>query len=465
MKAAGLRYILVIDESQSAREMVVSIISSLDAVIVQAKNGEEALDILHEKSIDLVITDMEMSGISGIDLCQRIRADKVNKGIPVIILSVFDTDTVIEEAYKAGAEAYISKNEINRSLLKTVHQVLAKFKFQRGKKILVAEDSNTIRKMVESGLAEAGFAVETVQNGREAYEKMQDEQFDLVLSDIEMPEFNGFRLMELIQSDPDLATIPVIVMSTHDERSYIKRIVMMGAVNYLVKPFNIDQLVTMIERVLSDRFILLHKEKERADMERKLILASISSLVLALEARDYYTRGHSEAVSNIVSGMLALYGGTEKQISEIAMAGMLHDIGKIGVRDSILLKPGTLTKEEFDQLKLHPVTGASILNSIPSLYNVIPVVRYHHERFDGRGYPEGLKGKEIPLWARMTSVADTFHALTSERPYRHAITRENALSIVDEVSGTQLCPECVAVFHEWIVKPATPARHQEPSLQ
>lgn len=450
LKAAGLRHILVIDESQSAREMVVSILSSLDADIIQAKNGEEALDILHTQSIDLVITDMEMPGISGIDLCTAIRADKANQGIPVIILSVYDSETAIEEGYKAGAEAYISKNEIKRSLLKTVHQVLAKFKFQRGKKILVVEDSKTIRKMVTSGLADAGFAVKQAQNGREAYERLQDEIFDLVLSDIEMPEFDGFRLVELIQSDPDLATVPVIVMSTHEERSYIKRIIMLGAVNYLVKPFNIDQLVAMIERTLSDRFILLHKEKERADMERKLILASISSLVLALEARDYYTRGHSEAVSTIVSGMLSLFGGTEKQINDISMAGMLHDIGKIGVRDSILLKPGTLTSAEFDQLKMHPVTGASILNSIPSLYNVIPVVKFHHERFDGAGYPEGLKGKEIPFWARMTSVADTYHALTSDRPYRNAIPREKALVIVDEVSGTQLCPECVALFHQWI---------------
>lgn len=449
-KTVGPRQILIVDESQSVRDMVISLLSSPDLELVQARNGEEALDLISQKPFDLVITDMDMSGITGIDLCESIRNNSFSRGIPVIILSVFDSEAEIEKGYRSGAEAYISKKEIKKALMKTVHQVLAKYRFQRGKRILVADDSKTIRKMAESGLSDAGFTVDTVVNGLEAYEKIQQENYNLLLTDIEMPGFDGFKLIELIQSDPDLATIPIIVMSTHDERSYIKRIIMLGAVNYIVKPFNIDQLVTMIERVLSDKYILLHKEKERAEMERTLILGSISSLVSALEARDYYTRGHSEAVSRIVSGMLTIYGGTEKQISDISIAGMLHDIGKIGVRDSILLKPGSLTVEEFNQLKLHPVTGAAILNSIPSLYNIIPVVKYHHERFDGKGYPEKLKGKEIPFWARMTSVADTYHALTSERPYRKAISREEAVEIVDEVRGTQLCPESVEIFHAWI---------------
>ena len=444
------RNILLIDDSQAARDLVISILSSLDAHFIQAKTGEEGLEWLEKIHFDLIITDLKLSGISGIELCEQINKNHRTKGIPVIILSAYDSEIEIENGYNAGAEAYISKNEIKKTLLKTAHQVLSRFKFQRGKKILIAEDSLAIKDMVVKGLESVGFAVKAAENGKQAREFLQNERFDLCLTDIEMPEMNGFQLLEYIQSDSNLAGIPVIVMSTHDERSYIKRIIMQGAVSYLVKPFNLDQLVTMMEKVLSDQFILLRKEKERSDLERNLILASITSLISALEARDYYTRGHSEAVSKIVEGMLAIYGGSEKQVNEIAMAGKLHDIGKIGVRDSVLLKPAALSDEEFNHLKKHPQTGAEILKPIPSLHNIIPVVEHHHERMDGKGYPTGLRGDEIPLWARITSVADTYDALISDRPYRKGMSKDKALAIVDKATGPQLCPECVELFMKWL---------------
>ncbi|MBN1648724.1 MAG: response regulator [Spirochaetales bacterium] len=455
-----MKKILVIDDSKAACSLVVSLLESLEAEIYTAISAEDGLLLIGKQQFDLIITDLEMTGMSGIELCREIRMRPEFHGIPVIVLSVFDTEDAIEKSYRAGAEAYIAKNQIKRSLLKTAKQVMAKARLQRGKKILVADDSMTIRDMVETGLCEEGFDVTCVNDGNEAYLLLQKEQYDLVLTDIEMPKVDGFKLLELIYSDPDLATVPVVVMSTHDERSYIKRIMLQGAVSYLVKPFVMDQLVSMVERVLSDRFILIHKEKERADMERKLILASITSLISALEARDNYTRGHSEEVSVIASGMLSIFGATEKQLDDITMAGKLHDIGKIGVPDSVLLKPGALTEEEFNQVKRHPVTGAAILDAIPSLYNVIPVVRYHHERFDGKGYPDGLSGREIPFWARITSVADTFHALTSDRPYRKGMSIDQAAEIIREVSGTQLCPECVNLFFQWLGTRTSQELHQ-----
>ena len=202
--------------------------------------------------------------------------------------------------------------------------------------------------------------------------------------------------------------------------------------------------------MLSDQFHMLLMERERLDTERNLMIASITSLITALEARDNYTKGHSEAVGQIVSGMLKKAGAGQKEIETAIIGGRLHDIGKIGVRDEILLKPGRLTDTEFAHIKKHPVIGANIIKSIPSFSDVIPIVLSHHERMDGKGYPQGLKGDEIHLWARMTAVADTYHSLTSDRPYRKGMEQGKALQIIKDVTGTQLCSNCVDLFFKWI---------------
>jgi HD-GYP domain-containing protein (c-di-GMP phosphodiesterase class II) len=141
----------------------------------------------------------------------------------------------------------------------------------------------------------------------------------------------------------------------------------------------------------------------------------------------------------------------EMEVSSISIAARLHDLGKIGVRDDILLKPAPLTDEEFAIIRQHPVIGAKILEPIPSLKEMIPLVLSHHERFDGKGYPEGLKGNEIPFWARMTAVADTYHALTSDRPYRKGMHPSKALQIISDARETQLCPKCVELFLKWML--------------
>jgi HD-GYP domain-containing protein (c-di-GMP phosphodiesterase class II) len=144
--------------------------------------------------------------------------------------------------------------------------------------------------------------------------------------------------------------------------------------------------------------------------------------------------------------MAAHMNAAPEEIESLGISGRLHDIGKIGIPDSILLKPGRLSEEEFAVIRKHPVIGASILGSIPSIKPLLPVILHHHERFDGSGYPNGLKGEEILLWARMTAVADTYDALTSDRPYRQALSQERAMEIIEEERGRQLCPECVEAF-------------------
>jgi putative nucleotidyltransferase with HDIG domain len=222
-----------------------------------------------------------------------------------------------------------------------------------------------------------------------------------------------------------------------------------GASSFLVKPFNMDQLVLGLEQLLSSQFRLLLKERERLETEGQMMLASITALAEALEARDPYTRGHSDAVAEIAVGIARCMGLEEQELDNLRIGGRLHDIGKIGVPDDILLKPGRLTDEEFAVIKRHPTVGAGILAPIPSLAEVLPVVEQHHEHFDGNGYPRGLAGESISLNARITGVADCYDALTSDRPYRQGMSHEEALAIIRQLRGSQLCPDCVDAFIGW----------------
>ena len=314
---------------------------------------------------------------------------------------------------------------------------------------MVVDDSLAIRRFLMQQLAKEGYQVLTAANGHEALTCISTTLPDLILSDVYMPEMGGIELCKTLQQNPSYAHIPFVVMSTENDTTNMKEVSKFGAAAFIIKPFNIEQLVITLNKIFSYEYTLLLKENERLDGEQKLLLAGITGLVKALEARDQYTRGHSERVSNILAGLMQYLGGSSLDIERIQIAGRLHDIGKIGIRDNVLLKAGRLSAEEFCHIQKHPSIGASILQTIPSISDILPVVLSHHERMDGKGYPQGLVGQAIPLWARMTAVADTYDALTSDRPYRKGLTHEKALTIIDEASGSQLCPDIVQLFFNW----------------
>jgi HD-GYP domain-containing protein (c-di-GMP phosphodiesterase class II) len=239
-------------------------------------------------------------------------------------------------------------------------------------------------------------------------------------------------------------------MSTESDRRVMRKMLAHGASAFMVKPFHIEQLVITAEKLLSDHFQLLLKERQRLGAERNMLLATIASLVQALEARDHYTRGHSEEVARIATGMGQVMGFPPQDLERLEIAARLHDIGKIAIRDEILLKPGRLTDEEYGIIKGHPVQGANILSPIPSMAPIIPAVLHHHERMDGKGYPHGLKGRDIHLWARMIAVGDVYHALTSHRPYREPMPMGQVFELIEKDKGSHLCPDCVEAFFLFI---------------
>ncbi len=451
---------LIVEDQKNIRKFIASLLKPFKAMIVEAVDGKDGHDILSaDQEFDLIITDVDMPRMDGIKFCEWLKNEESTKSIPVIIVSSFDSDADVDRGFEVGASAYVSKGEAKEFLYETVESILSSSSFRKERSILVVDDSALVRQVVENFLLKAGFKVTTVENGRMALELLQKNDFDLILSDIVMPEIDGYALCEKVKKDPRLAFIPFVVMSVHSERRHMKKIIQRGAAAYIVKPFKLEELLILIERILSDQFLLLLKEKEKLALERDLILASITSLVKALEARDSYTKGHSDSVAKIVVEMAALHGTSEEEIERLNMAALLHDFGKIGVRDAILFKRDKLSAEEYDEVKQHPVIACNILQSIPSLADVVEVIRHHHERYDGKGYPDGKKGEEIPLWARMMAVADTFDAMSSDRPYRKGIEVDEIFKTLKSARGTQLCPYCVDLFFKLTLVKGFPVKH------
>ena len=438
--------ILIVDDSATTRAVITRQLEAYGAKIIQAEDGEKGWEVAQSADFDLIISDVEMPRLDGFGLCQRLKGNDRTRGIPVIILSSLDGDRDIEKGFMVGAAAYVSKAEAHLNLIGIIEKVLQRFRFFRSRCILVVDDSVLIRKMVSSALSEAGFQVMNAENGRQALTRIKERQPDLIISDINMPEMDGIEFCKKINADPNLAVIPFVVMSTNSERGIMRRLFDLGASSYLVKPFNMEQLLITVERLLSEHFLILLKQKQIYCDENKMMMTGITGFVEAMEARDPSTSGHSEAVAKIMSQIGQQMNVDTESIDSMIMAGRIHDIGMIVVPDVILLKPGKLTEKELAMVKKHPVSGVSIVESIPSIKPLLPVILQHHERFDGKGYPNGLKGQEIMLWARIAAVADTYNALTSNRPYRQRMGHEEALLMLESVRGTQLCPDCVDAF-------------------
>jgi len=418
----------------------------MGAIVTEAGDGAEGLNIVDSQEFDLIITDVEMPRMDGFTFCSKLKSHPTKSSIPVVILSSKEKEEDIELGFKVGAASYVLKSNARNDLPRRVRDVLHKHSLLRGRTVLVVDDSPSIRKLISTALSKAGFQVICAENGKEALKLLSRCTPDMILSDLHMPELDGLGFCKNVHANKDLDQIPFIIMSSDGDRAKMRQLLQYGASAYLVKPFNIDQLVVTAERFLSEHFGRILKERKRLESERELLIASITSLILALEARDQYTRGHSESVASLVVDIAHEMCLDEDQIERVRIAGKLHDLGKIGIRDEILLKPGPLSNSEWDILKQHPRIGAEILAPIQSLADIIPALSGHHERIDGKGYPGGLRGSKIPLLARMVAVADTYDALTSNRPYRKGFSNEDALAIVEDVKGTQLCPECVQSF-------------------
>jgi putative two-component system response regulator len=329
---------------------------------------------------------------------------------------------------------------------------------------LIVDDEPSVRRSLVRMLQAQGFTCFEAGTGREALSVLERiGEAPLVISDMKMPELDGIGLLGALRERyPDTSVIMLTGMS---ETTTAVDCLHMGAADFLLKPISVGELQARVARalekralVLQNRFYQQHLERqvhEQAVRIQELFLQGVQMLARALEAKDAYTRGHSIRVSQYAVGTAQRLGFDGPSLDGIRLGGELHDIGKIGTREAVLHKPGTLTAEEFRQITEHPVLGERMLLPLArESPDVLRIVRSHHERLDGRGFPDGLRGEMIPIEARIVAVADSFDAMTTERPYRDARQPDAAVAELRRVAGTQLDPAAVEAFVDAFPDPA-----------
>jgi len=320
--------------------------------------------------------------------------------------------------------------------------------------IVVVDDDSMNLKIAGHILQNNNMKVTTLSSGRQLLEFVVDNRPDLILLDVNMPDMDGFETIQLLRSQGgEIAEIPVIFLTSESDGLAEKKGLSLGAQDFIRKPFIPEVLTLRIRQVIELLRLQKHlaEEVEKKSKENEqLFLNLISSLSVAIDAKDDFTIGHSGRVAEYALDIAKRYGYSDKAQTDIYISALLHDIGKIGIPDAVLKKPDTLTDEEFDLIKNHPVIGCDILKNIPELPMLSVVARSHHERYGGGGYPDGLKGNDIPEAARIVAVADSYDAMTSNRRYRKALSQERVISELEYGKGTQFDPRFADIMLKMI---------------
>ena len=330
--------------------------------------------------------------------------------------------------------------------------------------ILVVDDEEEIAELLVEALESAGYEAVMVANGEEALAYLRLRPFALLLSDIRMPKMRGEELQQVAQQiDPFLG---VIMITAAIDLSVAVNCMKNGSFDYIAKPFHLKDVLARVENALKRRQLLLFRARyereqlaqqaeleaqvaeqalcitrlyeEKITLQHRMFLNALVALNNALEAKDGYTRDHSWRVAEIAAKLThALYPENTAFGHSLYLAALFHDIGKIGVREAVLNKPGKLTPEEFAEIEKHPVLSEDILRPIFDNPEILAIIRHHHEAWNGAGYPDQMKGETIPIGARIVAVADSYDAMTSERPYRAGMKPEQALAILQDGAGKQ----------------------------
>jgi putative two-component system response regulator len=320
--------------------------------------------------------------------------------------------------------------------------------------LLIVDDEKTIRKLLRRKLSAEGYQCLEADSAAQALAELRNNSISLVILDIKLPGKSGVQLIpEISLSYP---TTMIIMATATTDTSTAVHCMKQGAYDYLTKPFNLDEVVLSVTKALERRRLELenrmyqqHLEEKVTEQARKIrtsLMNAIAALANALEAKDKYTSGHSQRVAEIATSIAGELVLSTASVEKIRLAGLVHDIGKIGVREDILEKQGKLTSEEYMHITDHCELGERILAPLVEDEEILRIVKHHHERYDGSGYPDQLSGKQILLGARILAVADTYDAITSDRPYRQAMSLEAARIEISQRKGTQFDPEIVDAF-------------------
>ena len=447
--------ILIIDDEIVNMKMAEHILKDSYDVLC-AMSGLEGLEMLYRNHIDLVLLDLYMPEMSGLEVLAKIRGDSAISDVKVVILTSSGMKTDVTGAMRLGALDFIKKPFFPAELLERIKKVL---KVDRKDSILVVDDDKMNLMMVQKMLG-IRYDVFCASSGYDAILYLRNHVPDMILLDLHMPEMNGLEVLEKIRDMRGLADVPVIFLTADNERETEVEILKAGAMDFIQKPFIAEVVIRRISRILE---LYHYQQSLQSEVDKKtgelresnrkitnLTTQVMMALASAIDAKDKYTNGHSTRVAEYSRELARRMGKSTQEINDIYYIGLLHDIGKIGIPDKIINKPGRLTEEEYDMVKAHPVIGAEILENISELPGISIGAHWHHERYDGKGYPDGLAGTDIPEVARIIGVADAYDTMTSKRSYRDILPQAMARNEIEKGIGTQFDPVVAGFMLEMI---------------
>ncbi len=479
--------VLVVDDEEIVRDVLSQMIEQTgDYEVDTAKNGIDALKYIKEKDYDVVFTDIMMPQLSGIELVQELK--KTKPAIPVVMVTALNNLDTGVSAMREGASDYITKpfelDKIKNVLDRVINErnIMKSLSGNSGDSSSVKIiNSELYRKLSEiHSLFSISLELESITDNREILKKLPELcsklfKVDSVVfliyeenmlhhySSIGFPYKGGLKMkgskFEELLKDSDYCLLDVGETSPLDNLPLRSQMLIVPVkikdeslgflcITNRVDGFNFKEDEIQLALTFIHKLSLRLENNTLYEITYNNLINTLKTLILTIEARDRYTKNHSERVTAVALEIAKELGCSEQERDAIRFGGYLHDIGKIGVRDTVLLKPGKLTKEEFEEIKQHPVIGDNIIQPLGSFPLERLLIRHHHERFDGTGYPDGLKGEEIPLIARILAVADTYDSMTSTRPYRKGLSHEIAIDEIKRCSGTQFDPEVAKAFFQ-----------------
>ena len=423
---------------------------------VSYEQVEKTLMRLHDAmdSFDLDEADEAMKDLEGYDLPENIKP-MVEK------LGVLVTDVAMEEVM-------VLTDEIREKLKNESSADDNGEETGRSKVMLIDDDSINIKAV--TSMLKSEFAVTAVQSGKEAFETLQKSKPDLILLDVYMPEMDGHDVIKALKANPEYIDIPVVFLTSDVEENTEIQGFSEGAIDFLRKPFRKDVAVQRIRRILELSYLQKNLQQEvekqtevaenRRESVERLSWQMVQALANTIDAKDSYTNGHSTRVAQYSVMLAEKMGYTGEKLEQLQYAAMLHDIGKIGVPREIINKPSKLTDEEYAIIKTHPAIGENILKEVSEIPDIAIGARWHHERYDGKGYPDGMKGEDIPELARIIGVADAYDAMTSKRSYRDVLPQEVVIGELEKGKATQFDPEIAELMIELIKEDTDYVMHE-----
>lgn len=451
-----MKTILVIDDENMNRMSTKFILEKAGYNVVTAESGDEGIMLLSDVAADLVLLDVEMPDKNGIETLRELREIPKLSNIRVCFLTASGSQDDLTEAVHLGAKGFIKKPCRPEELAAAVEEAFAK----NDDRLMLVVDDETMNQMLLKRIFGTEYHVAAEKSGEDGLAFLEKNMPDIILLDLKMPGIDGEETFRLIKQDERLANIPVIFLTADADRSVEQRLFKMGAMDFIRKPFDPDIVHERVRRIMELQRLqnLLQDEVERKTNDlihsfnkiQRLSEQIIFALSAAIDAKDAYTNGHSNRVAEYSREIARRMGKSDTEVNDIYYAAMLHDVGKIGIPGEIINKPGRLTDEEFDIIKSHTVKGAKILESISEMPGLSVGARWHHERYDGRGYPNGLKGEDIPETARIICVADCYDAMSSNRSYRKALPQEIVRAEIEKGKGTQFDPAIADIMLKMI---------------